>query len=200
MHLLPSSRRRAGPAVAVLLAAAAVLLAATACARTSAEEPGATSSSIGVKDRGEVFFPRYDGPVPAIGSPGRLFEDEAGCIRLDIFKDDVTPTVLWPDTWSAERGEDSRVRVMDEEGRILARTGDEVDVGGMVFGTPLEENPGVEERTKEELRQRCPGRYYFAGSLSPPGQRDRSFKQGRRHGPPKTAGPQYQPPEGPYTP
>ena len=178
-----TSWRRVGLA-ALLFAAAFSLLAASACGATSAGRGAASSSTAegtgGVTepgDGGEVFFPHHQGSTPLVGNGGRLVEDEAGCIRFRISEGDsttegTTPTLLWPRPWSAERGEDGRVRIFDEEGRTLARVGDEVWLG-MAFvlptANPLEEVSEVDERTKRELLRRCPGWYYITGSeIGPP--------------------------------
>lgn len=131
---------------------------------TDAEEAG-----------GEVFFPRHRADVPGVGIDGRIFEDGAGCLRVRIsenFSDEgATPTVLWPRTWSAERGKEGRVRFFDEEGRAVERTGEEVFLGGgfiLPVENPLEEISSVDEPTKRELLRRCPGRYYVTGDIGPP--------------------------------
>lgn len=149
------------------------LVAVTGCARTGAEGTGSpTTGYTGAEAGGEVFFPEHSTATPGVGHPGRLVEDGAGCIRLEISEDDpvaggLNPTVLWPRLWSAERGKAGRVRIFGTEGRVVGRTGEERFLVGFILPTenPLDEVPTVDGPTKWELRSRCPGLYYFTAGF-----------------------------------
>jgi hypothetical protein len=55
---------------------------------------------------------------------------------------------------------DGEVRVLNSKGRVVARVGEAVYMGG--GESPISGNEAVDERTKQELQERCPGRYWIA--------------------------------------
>lgn len=118
-----------------------------------------------------MFFPTHAG----VGSPdarngGRLVLDGEGCIRVDN-GDGRGFTPIWPPDHRAS-AEGRGVRILDGEGRVLARVGDEVELGGGYVGD-VRRISGVDRRTARELVRRCPGDYFYAG----PGLR--AIRQGR---------------------
>ena len=133
---------------------------------------GSTSSALGPDD-GEttpapapgVFFPEHEGgEVPAARAYGRLVLDDEGCIRLKLTKDDSPPvtTPIWPPEYAASAA-GGEIRILDGEGRVVARVGDAVRIdGGFLGGSrALGGISGVDERTKSELMERCPGEYFY---------------------------------------
>ena len=112
-----------------------------------------------------VFFPTHErGETPAAQAHGWLVLDDEGCIRLRITKDSpAVTTLMWPPDYAAS-AEGGEIRILDREGRVLARVGDPVYiVGGFIGGRrALEGISGVDERTKRQLIERCPGEYFYA--------------------------------------
>lgn len=80
-------------------------------------------------------------------------------------------TLIWPPDYAA-RAEGGEIRILDEGGRVVARVGDEVSIGGGFIGRrkALEGISGVNEQTKRELIQRCPGEYFYAAPHITPAQ------------------------------
>ncbi len=53
--------------------------------------------------------------------------------------------------------------VLEGEGRVAARVGAKVYMGGGEVGQALKGINAVDERTKRELSERCPGTYWLVG-------------------------------------
>lgn len=128
---------------------------------TAVSESNATSASTPT-DSG-LFFPEHEaGPAPLSVGQGELMVDHAGCIRLDPGASGPADTVIWPPDYALET-EDSEILILNGEGGVVARVGDQVEIGGGGIGNSLEGVAGIDERTKRELIERCPGQYFYAG-------------------------------------
>ena len=87
--------------------------------------------------------------------------DDESCLRVNNRggKDPYGFVPIWPpDFRLAAEGDD--VRILDEGGRLAAKVGEQVRMGG---GEATETLGGVDERTARELRERCPGNYWIVG-------------------------------------
>lgn len=130
---------------------------------------GEDSSDEGIRGSGggsEVFFPKHGyGEVPAAMVVGKLTMDDKGCVRLNTGDPSEKATILWPAGY-ALNVEGDTIRILDGEGRIAATVGNEIEAGGGFIGTSLEGVSGVDEQTRREAARRCPGEYFYAGSLS----------------------------------
>jgi len=96
----------------------------------------------------------YQGPVEV---------DQQGCFRLALEPD--RHTVVWPFGSRLVRDQASLI-VLDEDGDRLGRVGENLRLGGG-------EVPGVPDARvlTEEMRaaaaERCPGRFWIVGTVSP---------------------------------
>ncbi len=138
--------------------------------RTAHPGPGRRTTAVEGTPEDEVFFPKHEeGEVPAALAGGRLALDDEGCIRLVTAGNGRGATLIWPPDYAA-RAEGGEIRILDEEGRVVARVGDEVRIGGGFIGKrrALEGVSGVKEQTKRVLIQRCPGEYFYAASYISP--------------------------------
>ena len=114
----------------------------------------------------EVFFPefRYSEVTPATAATGELVLDDEGCLRLEASGagDYRKWVLLWqPQYEPSVKGRS--VRVLDENGRVVAVLGKIVTMGGgdLVEGN-LREQPGLmDKRAVRELFERCPGNYWM---------------------------------------
>ncbi len=113
----------------------------------------------------QVFFPQQrSAPIgyPDAMGGGKLVVDGEGCLRTKVSAEDPGSVPLWPSSFELDT-EGDKIQVLDGKGRVVARVGDEVDMGGGdVTREMLEENNVLDERTKQELFERCPGRYFLA--------------------------------------
>ncbi len=75
---------------------------------------------------------------------GELLLDERGCLRVR-HQGGGSPVILWPSGFEAERS-DAGVRVLDREGKVVARVGEAVYMGG--GGTPIRGNKAVDDRAR----------------------------------------------------
>jgi hypothetical protein len=101
--------------------------------------------------------------MEALGG-GRLTIDERGCIRMEVSEDGPEPTLIFlPDY--ALGFKDDEVWILDGEDRPVAKVGDLVRVVGGSTGDSLEGFSGLDEQTKRELYERCPGPYWMAGEV-----------------------------------
>ena len=112
-----------------------------------------------------VFFPEVSRPAdsPLLIARGAFFLDEAGCLRVaDVTNRGERGYVpLWPPAYELETP-DEGVRVTDGKGRVVARVGERVFMGGGgIDRETLEEYGFLDERTMRELFERCPGDNYW---------------------------------------
>ena len=105
-------------------------------------------------DASDAFFPkqRPGGDMMMADIRGEFLLDDEGCLRV-AGNDRVVP--IWPADFSVDR-EDGQVRVLNSRGRVVARVGEEVYMGGGEVGRSLEGIAGVEKR--------CSGTYWLVGT------------------------------------
>lgn len=123
---------------------------------------------------GGVFFPKLKKSVPTqlVVAIGELSVDERGCLRVDDegARDDRGWTPLWTPQYELDtRG--GGVQVLDAKGRVVARVGEEVRMGGGgIDRASLAESDFMDERLMRQLFERCPGDYWivFAGDVNIP--------------------------------
>lgn len=108
---------------------------------------------------GEAFFPQLQRPTdtPEMTLIGRLTLDNKGCLRVMGDGDHVP---IWPPGFelSAEGG---RIEILDRQGRLRAKVGERVLIGGWQVGVPSQLSV-LDESTRSELRQRCPAEYWMS--------------------------------------
>lgn len=88
---------------------------------------------------------------------GELVLDERGCLRVRYRGG--SSVIVWPTGFEPERA-DGEVRVLDREGKVVAKVGEAVYMGG--GGSPIRGNKAVDDRTRQRLLERCPGSYWIA--------------------------------------
>ena len=94
---------------------------------------------------------------------GKLVVDEKGCLRTKMSPDDPGTVPLWSSGFELDTT-GGEVRVLDRNRRVVARVGEEVVMGGGgVARKTLEGNDVLDERTKQELFERCsdPPHYFL---------------------------------------
>lgn len=151
---------RAARTLAAVLALAAVLLASAACGTG----PGAGGDETTATARdAEVFFPqqRPGGEALMAETSGELVLDDEGCLRVKTTPKDPGTTPVWPASYGLDTSGDG-VRVLDEEGRVAAKVGERVYMGGGEI--PKGQVNLADERMSKELFERCPGEYWIVGS------------------------------------
>jgi hypothetical protein len=105
--------------------------------------------------------------TPLLPLIGKLLLDREGCLRVDdptFDQDDPGYVPLWPPQYKpdVERGD---VQILDGKGRVVARVGEGVDMGGGEIDiATLEEFTFMDERLMRELSERCPGRYWLVSN------------------------------------
>ena len=144
-----------------LAALVAISLATAACgAGPAAQDPATTHSTGPTTTAAGMFFPTQK---PArFGyeelQSGELVRDAEGCLRVRYEAGTVVP--LWPSGFEARvRGDE--VRVLDGEGRVVARVGAKISMGGGGIREDALTEEILDQRTKRELLERCPGTYYL---------------------------------------
>ena len=138
-----------------------------------AEAP-VNETTMGSSPDAEVFFPKLKKsvPTPLVMTIGELSVDEAGCLRVadKWARDERGWTPLWTPQYELDtRG--GEVQVLDAKGRVVARVGEEVRMGGGgIDRASLEESNFMDERLMRQLFERCPGDYWivFAGDVNIP--------------------------------
>ena len=148
-----------------LAALVAIILAAAACGEGPAAQDPATTSSSGeattaASTAAGVFFPTQR-PVN-FGyeelQSGQLVRDAEGCLRVRYEAGAVVP--LWPPGYEPSVGGDE-VRILDAEGRIVGRVGEMITMGGGGIREEALTEDVLDQRTKRELLERCPGTYFL---------------------------------------
>lgn len=112
-----------------------------------------------------VFFPKQE---PAQG-PRIVLEAlvcgtlaaEDGCLRLKA-PEGTSYLPIWPPDFELITGGDE-VRVLDGEGRIVARVGSRIELGGGDMGTSVAGLASASDRLKRELHERCLGPFWLVG-------------------------------------
>ncbi len=125
---------------------------------------GIAHSSVASLSAPGVFFPKQlprEGEYLMAELRGRLILDDAGCLRVRHRGGSVTP--VWLPVLKVDAKGDG-VRILDQKGRIAARVGEGVYMGGGE-ALALDDLTSVGERTAQELHDRCPGTYWL---VAPP--------------------------------
>jgi hypothetical protein len=160
---------------------ASVFVTLIACgADPAAEGPAKTQASGSTRTSpsdAEVFFPELKKPhlTPLLPLVGKLLLDREGCLRVDdptFAQDDPGYVPVWPPQYKPD-AEGDDVRILDGKGRVVARVGEKVDMGGgEIDRATLEERNFMGERLARELFERCPGRYWLIsdGEVKIPGR------------------------------
>ncbi len=112
-----------------------------------------------------MFFPKLKRSVltPLAVAKGKFFLDDEGCLRVDDAgangKLGFVP--LWTPQYELDtKGEG--IRVLDRQGRVVARVGEEMYMGGgAIDRKTLKERGVLGERTLQELFDRCSGKDYW---------------------------------------
>jgi hypothetical protein len=118
-----------------------------------------------MEDEMDIFFPRQveqadEGPnIPEISIEGTLVE-KTGCLIVEVPSGNTGFVPLWPSDYSM-RVQGEEIQILDPDGNIAAVVGDEVFLDG-VEALVLELY--LSESDAQELRNRCPGRYWAIGS------------------------------------
>ena len=111
----------------------------------------------------DVLFPRQRAGVDYMQASGggKLVLDEEGCLRIGRRGGAAGDVVVWPHDHSVEVDASGEVRIREGKGRVVAKVGDDVRVGGGEVG-----DRGIDfvdegsVPSKQELLERCPGSYY----------------------------------------
>jgi hypothetical protein len=150
---------RAARFLATALTLAAALLAAACAGGSGAGGDETTASTRGT----EVFFPqqRQGGESMMAEVSGKLVLDDEGCLRLEEHLGQTDTVPVWPARFELDTS-GGEVRVLDVEGRVAAKVGEEVYMGG--GGIPKDQVTLADERMLRELFERCPGQYWIVGS------------------------------------
>jgi hypothetical protein len=142
------------------LALAAVSLATAACG--AGPSAGGDKTTAPGRDV-EVFFPqqRPGGEAMMAEMSGKLVLDDEGCLRVEEHPGHADTVPIWPANYELDAS-GGEVRVLDEEGGVAVRVGEEVYMGG--GGVPKDRVTLANERMSKELFERCPGEYWVVGS------------------------------------
>ncbi len=87
-----------------------------------------------------------------------MAEFDEGCLR--VRSGSGSHVVVWPAGFELDEEDGEEVRILDSEGRVVARVGEAVYMGG--GESPISDNEAVDERTKQQLQERCPGMYWIS--------------------------------------
>ena len=92
---------------------------------------------------------------------GELVLDDEGCLRVKTAPRGPGAIPVWPAVFELDES-GGEVSVLDEEGRVVARVGERVYMGGGEI--PRDQIELANERMRRELFERCPGDYWIVGS------------------------------------
>ncbi len=103
--------------------------------------------------------------IPTGLDSGVLSVDERGCLRMQSRVPGGPPFApVWPPGYSLDAAGDGPARILDGQGRAVARVGDEVRAGGGPASS-LEAVVDADERRLRGIRERCPGTYFIVGEV-----------------------------------
>jgi hypothetical protein len=131
-------------------------------ARAASSQPATMDAS----PDAEVFFPKWtpEGrPGGLAVNSGELVLDEKGCLRLPTREGGHSAIVpVWPPDFEL-KSSGGEIRVLNGRGRVVARVGERVLMGGNPLDGPIKARYLVGgQATARELRERCPGGYWVA--------------------------------------
>ena len=157
---MPRGVLRAAQRLVTALTLAAVLLATAACG--GGPDPGGDETTASSREA-KVFFPqqRQEGELMMAEISGKLVLDDEGCLRIEEPPGHTETVPVWPAGFELDTCGD-QVSVLDEEGRVAARVGGKVYMGG--GGVPKDRVALADKRMLRELFERCPGEYWIVGS------------------------------------
>ncbi len=85
---------------------------------------------------------------------------EDGYLRLSKSYSDDTSLIIWPVGYSLEK-ENDEVRILDEDGNVVAHVGDNISAGGGEVNKEI-----AEKYTGKSLPDDCEGPYWLSGDVS----------------------------------
>jgi len=91
-------------------------------------------------------------------SGGMLSVDEEGCLRMLGIGDGYSPTLIWRSDMNPDV-RDGKVVILNKDGKVVAREGVNVAMGG----GELPNLNGVQPVSAEISREHCPGEYWLVG-------------------------------------
>jgi len=140
-------------------------------AGTTEVEPAETTESVTEKTSESsstaqvpgVYFPRQKagGGFPDAMSGGMLSVDEEGCLRMLSNGNDYSTTLIWRFDMSLDV-RDGKVVVLNKDGKVVAREGVNVAMGGGELPNLNGVQP-VSAEISRELQEHCPGEYWLVG-------------------------------------
>jgi hypothetical protein len=89
-----------------------------------------------------------------------------GCLRVAPSNEGDSYLVVWGPSYSLSV-ENETIQIHDGAGRIVARVGEEMYMGG--GRAPTLNYPSVDRGLEKELPPECPGPYFIAGDVIVPG-------------------------------
>lgn len=92
---------------------------------------------------------------------GELVLDDEGCLRVEEHPGHADKVPVWPAGYGLDTS-GGEVRVLDEEGRVAAKVGERVYMGGGEI--PKGQIKLGDEGMSKKLFERCPGTYWVVGS------------------------------------
>lgn len=96
----------------------------------------------------------------SVGGNGRLEVGEGGCLRRNGRADGAGPVIVWPPGFGLSV-EGDEISVLNEKGKVVARVGDLIKVGGSTTRS-LDGQMAISEQLRRQLPERCPGLYQIA--------------------------------------
>ncbi len=110
---------------------------------------------------GIVFISMKVSPTDAMSAlfEGAVIADEEGCLRLDSVDEHA---VVWPNGYGFD-DTGGTVRILDAEGGLVGRVGDDFDLGGGEV-TSLHDGLGFTQADRDLAEEHCPGRYWIVGT------------------------------------
>jgi hypothetical protein len=106
------------------------------------------------------YFPVEKEPAKAyhlLALQGKLYVDVSGYIRVDWTEDEHV-LIIWPYGYSLKMAENANLWIADEQGQLIWRVGDTVNLGGGFAGADI-----AALRIGKPLPVGCEGPYFLAG-------------------------------------